>query len=102
MLEACKNCQKPTHPTYIRKYHGFCLECSNAGVDEMQAAMDELKAEVARLKAEVARLNAGLRELSGVDDIEPPVGEAVYDLQQRVSENITRESLRSWRGEGRK
>ena len=70
MLKAytpCKNCRKPTHPTYIRKYHGFCLECSNAGVDELLAAMDQLKAEVERLKAEIDRLKAGLRELSGVD-----------------------------------
>lgn len=40
----CKNCLRSNHPHYDKKYGGYCLECSNAGVPELAARAAALEA----------------------------------------------------------
>lgn len=44
----CKGCGHENHPVYHRKYEGYCLQCSNAGVDERDDKIAELEARLAR------------------------------------------------------
>ena len=45
-LLRCKGCSRRTHPYYVKKYHGYCLECSNCGVPERDDQIAALKEEV--------------------------------------------------------
>ena len=47
--QRCKGCSRRTHPYYVKKYHGYCLECSNCGVPERDDQIAALKEEVERL-----------------------------------------------------
>ena len=38
----CVNCHQPTHPHYIHKYGGYCLECENAGVPALKEQIAEM------------------------------------------------------------
>ena len=37
----CRNTRHvhPCDPYYVRKYDGYCLDCANAGVDELQSEL---------------------------------------------------------------
>lgn len=39
----CKNCKRDTHPHFIKRYHGYCLECDNAGAPEKDERIAELE-----------------------------------------------------------
>ena len=58
----CKNCHQPTHPHYIHKYGGYCLDCSNAGVRELRERIAELEAKAERMAVHILKLEklAGL------------------------------------------
>ena len=57
----CKNCHQPTHPHYIHKYGGYCLDCANAGVPELRERITELEMEKVELENEKAELREALR-----------------------------------------
>jgi hypothetical protein len=57
----CKGCSRANHPHYNRKYHGYCLDCANAGVPDLRDRIEELEAEVASLRAN----QAGCVDVSG-------------------------------------
>lgn len=40
--QTCKNCKCVTHPAYLARYDGYCLDCDNAGVPEKDAVIGEL------------------------------------------------------------
>ena len=46
----CKGCKQPCWPPHYRSYLGYCLGCTNAGIDERDKRIAELEAEVAALK----------------------------------------------------
>lgn len=48
----CKNCKKQTHPHFLRKYKGYCLECNNAGVPEFLDEREAMRAAIRLLIAE--------------------------------------------------
>lgn len=52
----CRNCGVALHPAYVEKYHGYCLVCSNAGVDEKDNEIDALRAKLATAEAEAEQL----------------------------------------------
>ncbi len=54
----CRGCRRQNHPIYARKYHGYCLECSNAGVPELRDELEALRAERADLTRQLADVTA--------------------------------------------
>lgn len=57
----CKGCKRKTHPAYVKRYGGYCLECSNAGVPERDD-------EIARLRAVIHELCECRREFDSLGD----------------------------------
>lgn len=39
----CKGCKRETHPAYLDRYDGYCLDCSNAGVPERDEEIEKLE-----------------------------------------------------------
>lgn len=58
--QLCKNCQCELHLGYARKYHGYCSDCDNAGVPELQDKIAALERDAATWRAIVAWLDADL------------------------------------------
>ena len=54
--DICSNCKQETHPAYLARYGGLCLDCSNAGVEDLTERIAALEADNAALRAEVERL----------------------------------------------
>lgn len=54
----CKACGGECHPYFAKKYHGYCLECSNAGAPEKDELIDELRKENHRLRERLAEMEA--------------------------------------------
>lgn len=42
----CKGCKQPTHPSYIARYGGYCLDCENAGVPDLMEELDGTRGEL--------------------------------------------------------
>lgn len=56
----CKGCYRQTHPAYLDRYDGYCLDCSNQGVDERDERIAALESELAASQAREARLREAL------------------------------------------
>jgi hypothetical protein len=39
----CKGCKRATHPAYLSRYDGYCLDCSNQGVPELHEEIERLE-----------------------------------------------------------
>lgn len=46
----CKGCKRETHPAYLSRYDGYCLDCENTGVPERDERIAELESECDALK----------------------------------------------------
>ena len=46
----CKNCLTAVHPAYVKRYDGYCLDCSNAGVPDKDEEIEGLKRIIAELR----------------------------------------------------
>ena len=54
----CRNCKKENHPSYDRRYGGYCLDCFNARVPDLQDRIEQLEDRIQQLEEE----NWGLKE----------------------------------------
>jgi len=41
-MPVCKGCKADNHPAYDKRYGGYCLDCHNAGVPELDDQIREL------------------------------------------------------------
>lgn len=64
----CKNTRYDhgCHPAYAKRYGGYCLECANAGVDELMEVNLAAEAELAALRDRLAAAEAELSMESGL------------------------------------
>ena len=52
----CRGCKRPAHPHYAKKYHGYCLDCANCGVDERDERIAELEAALKKAQLTIWKL----------------------------------------------
>lgn len=75
----CKGCGQKNHPYYDKRYHGYCLDCSNCGVPDRDDKIAEMS----------SRLNE-----SWLKELEDLV-EQLYTYSQENGENYKADSYRS-------
>ena len=60
MTLTCRNCKRDNHPSYDKKYGGYCLDCFNAKVPEKDDQIAELYTEILGLREKVDSLRREL------------------------------------------
>ena len=83
----CKNCKRTTHPAYLRKYGGYCLDCSNAGIQDKDEEIIELRNKLAEaellkesLFKQIQGLSAQLAQRTRAEIKERGFGGAVVEI----------------------
>lgn len=42
----CRHCSRDSHPFWMNKYNGLCIECSRAGIGELLDRISELESQL--------------------------------------------------------
>lgn len=82
----CKGCRQPTHPSYIDRYGGYCLDCDNAGVSERDEQIENLKQENERLAKLAQHKDDTLK--AWVKNMEEPVIRAMGEYWERAKRQV--------------
>lgn len=75
----CKGCNRDTHPSYMARYGGYCLECENAGVPHYLEQIDGLQGELKQATDALAALRAELADMTADRDSESRWAKQYHD-----------------------
>ncbi len=71
-IETCKGCKQETHPAYLSRYGGYCLDCSNAGVPELMEQIDGMEGEARQAQERIAVLETAMKQIHKLSTVLSP------------------------------